>query len=102
MLTFTSGITKNGTWELFLDGFEHWEDFDRVLDELIMMGCQLTHRGEDVFARTARLVYDQQIFELIFHEDVGLYVCGLPPRTEAADQQLHGLVEGAMQAAQQR
>lgn len=85
--------------EYFLDGFDAWEDFDRVLDELILLGAGVAEKTADIYSRSAGLGYEQMRFALIFHEDVGLYALVLEPRTDAAARQLGELLERAMKSA---
>ena len=98
MAVLKSGITDTGTTEYYLVGFELYDDFEPVLNQLTQMNAKILERLDGIWFQIATVEMGGIAFKVVWHEDVGVYsyVPGEP--SESVNGSLQRILEEVVTA----
>lgn len=92
------GIDEKEAVEFYLVGLECFEDFDMVTNILTSYhDCRMIEKLDGIYSRIGRFTKDGIEFKLIFHEDVGNYLCVIE-QSEENNKILRKILQDAIPA----
>jgi hypothetical protein len=93
MIKLKSGQTAAGIKEFYFLYLDNWDDFDSVVDALQEIGVTFLEKIDGIYFRIANLEFESHRFQIIYHEDVGVYSLLMEEQSDVSNDWLAQILE---------